>query len=134
MWDAPQCGEDRDTKDPCPIGGVDAALVQRCLTSTLRCMADAQPPPNHSAPLSFADARRLLLIILLLVVACLLLRALVPVVLLFAIVLLLAMVLNPVVVCLERRRIPRPVSVALLLLGVVAIAVLIGAIIVPEIG
>ena len=72
-----------------------------------------------------------MLIILLVVVACMLLRALVPVVLLFAIVLLIAMVLNPLVVWLERRRIPRGLSVSLLLLAVVMIAVLIGAVIVP---
>lgn len=88
---------------------------------------------DEQSPLSFADARRLLLLILLIVVACLLLRALVPVVLLFAIVLLLAMVLNPIVVWLERRRIPRAVSIAVLLLGVLAIAVVLGAIVVPAV-
>lgn len=86
---------------------------------------------NQRAPLSFADARRLLVIILLIVVAFMLVRALVPVVLLFAIVILIAMVLNPVVVALEKRRVPRAVSVALLLLGVAGIAVIVGAIIVP---
>ncbi len=94
-------------------------------------MAEAEHAPERHAPLSFADARRLLVIILLVVVACMLLRALVPVVLLFAIVTLIAMVLNPVVVALEKRRIPRAVSVALLLLGVAATAVIVAAIIVP---
>ncbi|PYJ41896.1 MAG: hypothetical protein DME86_06975, partial [Verrucomicrobia bacterium] len=72
------------------------------------------PQQQHDeiGPFTYRDARRLLVLIVLLIAAWILLRSLVPVLLLFGIVILLAMVLNPVVVWLERRRIPRPVSVA----------------------
>ena len=91
------------------------------------------PQQQHDeiGPFTYRDARRLLVLIVLLIAAWILLRSLVPVLLLFGIVILLAMVLNPVVVWLERRRIPRPVSVALVLLGLLAIAVLIVAVAVP---
>src|SRR6185436_8855061 len=56
---------------------------------------------------------------------------LVPVLLLFRIVILLAMVLNPLVVYLERRRVPRPAGVALVLIALAAIVVLVVAVAVP---
>jgi len=59
------------------------------------------------------------------------LRALVPVLLLFGIVILLAMVLNPLVIALERRRVPRPIGAALVLIALAAIAVLVVAVAVP---
>jgi predicted PurR-regulated permease PerM len=53
------------------------------------------------------------------------------VLLLFGIVILLAMVLNPLVVYLERRRVPRPAGVALVLIALAAIVVLVVAVAVP---
>jgi Flp pilus assembly protein TadB len=58
---------------------------------------------------TYRDGRRLLIFVVLLIVTWMLLRALVPVLLLFGIVILLAMVLNPLVVKLERHRVPRAV-------------------------
>src|SRR5439155_6829791 len=69
--------------------------------------------------------------IVLLIAGWLLLRSLVPVLLLFGIVILLAMVLNPIVVYLERRRVSRPAGVALVLITLAAIVVLVVAVAVP---
>ena len=90
-----------------------------------------QQQHDETGPFTYRDARRLLVLIVLLIAAWIVLSSLVPVLLLFGIVILLAMVLNPVVVRLERRRVPRPVSVALVLLGLLAIATLIIAVAVP---
>ena len=90
-----------------------------------------QQQHDETGPFTYRDARRLLVLIVLLIAAWIVLSSLVPVLLLFGIVILLAMVLNPVVVRLERRRLPRPVSVALVLLGLLAIATLIIAVAVP---
>ena len=94
---------------------------------------NSNPQQQHDelGPFTYRDARRLLVLIVFLIAAWIVLSSLVPVLLLFGIVILLAMVLNPVVVWLERRRIPRPVSVALVLLGLAAIAILIIAVAVP---
>jgi predicted PurR-regulated permease PerM len=51
--------------------------------------------------------------------------------LLFGIVILLAMVLNPLVIALERRRVPRPIGAALVLIALATIAVLVVAVAVP---
>jgi putative permease len=80
---------------------------------------------------SYRDGRRLLILVVLLIVSWMLLRALVPVLLLFGIVILLAMVLNPLVVWLEQHRVPRGLGVALVLMGLAAIAILIVAVAVP---
>jgi len=90
-----------------------------------------QQQHDETGPFTYRDARRLLVLIVLLIAAWIVLSSLVPVLLLFGIVILLAMVLNPVVVRLERHRVPRPVSVALVLLGLLAIATLIIAVAVP---
>jgi len=92
--------------------------------------ADQQVHDEHS-PFTYRDARRLLVLIVLLIAGWLLLRALVPVLLLFGIVILLAMVLNPLVIALERRRVPRPIGAALVLIALAAIAVLVVAVAVP---
>src|SRR5213596_2898917 len=96
-------------------------------------MTNSTPQEKHDAhgPFTYHDARRLLILIVLLIVGWLLLRALVPVLLLFGIVILLAMVLNPLVVYLERRRVPRPAGVALVLIALAAIVVLVVAVAVP---
>jgi len=86
---------------------------------------------DEHGPFTYRDARRLLVLLVLLIAGWLLLRALVPVLLLFGIVILLARVLNPLVVWLERRRVPRPIGAALVLIALAAIAVLVVAVAVP---
>ncbi len=86
---------------------------------------------DEHGPFTYRDARRLLVLLVLLIAGWLLLRALVPVLLLFGIVILLAMVLNPLVIALERRRVPRPIGAALVLIALAAIAVLVVAVAVP---
>jgi predicted PurR-regulated permease PerM len=76
---------------------------------------------NQHAPLSYHGARRIVWLVFLLIIVWLILRALQDVILLFALVFLLAMVLNPIVVWLEKRHVPRFVSVILLILSLVAI-------------
>ena len=78
---------------------------------------------DEHMPLTLAGARRIVLLVLLLVIAWTILSSLRSVFLIFAIVFLLAMVLNPLVNWLERRRIPRILSVALVMLALVAVAV-----------
>ena len=76
---------------------------------------------NQHAQLSYYGARRIVWLVFLLIIVSLILRALQDVILLFALVFLLAMVLNPIVVWLEKRHVPRFVSVILLILTLVAI-------------
>jgi putative permease len=76
---------------------------------------------NQHAPLSYHGARRIVWLVFFLFVLWLILRALQPVMLLFALVFLLAMVLNPIVVWLQKHHIPRFVSVILLMLALVAV-------------
>src|SRR5256714_7998364 len=90
-----------------------------------------QPVHDERGPFTYRDARRLLILIVILIAGWLLLRALVPVLLLFGIVILLAMVLNPLVVALERRRVPRPIGAALVLIALATVAVLVVAVAVP---
>jgi putative permease len=92
--------------------------------------ADQRVHDEHG-PFTYRDARRLLILIVILVAGWLLLRALVPVLLLFGIVILLAMVLNPLVVALERRHVPRPIGAALVLIALATIVVLVVAVAVP---
>jgi len=93
-------------------------------------MTDQRVHDEHG-PFTYRDARRLLILMVILIAGWLLLRALVPVLLLFGIVVLLAMVLNPLVVALERRRIPRPIGAALVLIALATIVVLVVAVAVP---
>ncbi|MBV9106271.1 MAG: AI-2E family transporter [Verrucomicrobia bacterium] len=65
-------------------------------------------------PLSYSDLKRWLGLLVLLIAAALLAWALKAVLLLFAVVFLVAMVLNPIIAFLQRRRIPRGLAVALL--------------------
>jgi predicted PurR-regulated permease PerM len=76
---------------------------------------------DRHAPLSYYGAWRIVWQVFLLIVFWLIVRSLEPVILLFALVFLLAMVLNPIVVWLEKRRVPRLVSVILLILALIAI-------------
>jgi putative permease len=76
---------------------------------------------NQHAPLSYHGAWRIVSLVFLLIVLWLIVRSLQPVILLFALVFLLAMVLNPIVVWLEKHRFPRFVSVILLMLALIAV-------------
>src|SRR5438270_12765971 len=76
---------------------------------------------NEHAPLSYHGACRIVWLVFLLFIVWLILRSLQPVILLFALVFLLAMVLNPIVVWLQKHRVPRFVSVILLMLALVAV-------------
>src|SRR5438034_1661079 len=76
---------------------------------------------NQDAPLSYRGARHIVGLVFLLVIAWFVLRSLQPVVLLFAIVFLVAMVLNPIVVWLQKHHVPRIASVILLMLTLVAV-------------
>ena len=82
--------------------------------------------PDHAedelAPLSYRGARRILWLVVLLIIGAFVLHSLQSVLLLFAIVFLLAMVLNPLVVWLEKHRIPRVAAVVLVMLTLIAIA------------
>jgi putative permease len=78
---------------------------------------------DEYTPLTYAGARRIVLFVLLLVIIWTILSSLRSVFLLFAIVFLLAMVLNPLVNYLERYRVPRILSVVLVLLALIAVAV-----------
>src|SRR6266498_4590164 len=76
---------------------------------------------NQHAPLSYHGAWRIVWLVSLLIIVWLILRALQPVILLFALVFLLAMVLNPIVVWLQKHRVPRVVGVILVMLALIAV-------------
>src|SRR5262245_32963971 len=76
---------------------------------------------NQHAPLSYQGALRIVWLVFLLIVLWLIVSSLQPVILLFALVFLLAMLLNPIVVWLEKRHLPRFVGVILLILALIAI-------------
>jgi putative permease len=73
------------------------------------------------APLSYYGARRIVWLVFFVFIIWLMLRALQPVILLFALVFLLAMVLNPIVVWLQKHRVPRFVGVILVMLALIAV-------------
>src|ERR1700730_5309738 len=77
---------------------------------------------DEHAPLSYRGARRILGLAVLLVIAAFILHSLESVLLLFAIVFLLAMVLNPLVIWLEKRRLPRIAAVVQVMFALVAVA------------
>ena len=72
---------------------------------------------DQHAPLSYHGARRIVWLVFLLIVLWLIVRVLEPVILLFALVFLLAMVLNPIVVWLQKHHVPRFAGVILLMLA-----------------
>src|SRR6516162_8099305 len=72
------------------------------------------------APLSYYGTRRIIWLVFFLFIIWLILRALEPIILLFALVLLLAMVLNPIVVWLQKHHLPRFISVILVMLALFA--------------
>jgi len=84
-------------------------------------MNNANDIAAERAPPTYRGARRIVWLVVLLIAAWFISRALESVLLLFAIVFLLAMVLNPVVAWLERRRIPRIAAVLLVMLAFLAL-------------
>lgn len=77
---------------------------------------------EDNRPLSNDGARRIVWLVVFLIVGGFILRSLQSVVLLFAVVFLLAMVLNPIVVWLQKHRVPRIAAVALVMLALFAVA------------
>ncbi len=73
------------------------------------------------APLSYHGARRIVWLVFFVFIIWLIVRALQPVILLFALVFLLAMVLNPIVVWLQKHRVPRFVGVILVIFALIAV-------------
>ena len=105
--------------------------VHSCLFVFSFIVAGAKAAPHHMdeplhedqhAPLSYHGACRIVWLVFLLFITWLIVRALQPVILLFALVFLLAMVLNPMVVWLEKHRVPRFAGVMLTILALMAIA------------
>jgi predicted PurR-regulated permease PerM len=88
--------------------------------NTSHFMKEAEHENQH-APLSYHGAWRIVWLVFLLIVIWLVLRSLQPVILLFALVFLLAMVLNPIVVWLQKHHVPRLVSAILLILALIAV-------------
>jgi putative permease len=86
---------------------------------------------NDHAALTYRGARRIVGLVALLFVIWQLLQALQAILLLFAVVFLLATVLNPAVVWLQKRRIPRIVSVALVIFALIAVVVTITLFAIP---
>ena len=83
-------------------------------------MKESEHEDQH-APLSYHGAWRIVWTVFLLIIFFLIVRSLERVILLFALVFLLAMVLNPIVVWLQKHRMPRFISVILLMLALVAV-------------
>src|SRR6266513_207813 len=86
---------------------------------------------DQHAPLSYHGAWRIVWLVFLLIIVWLIVRSLEPVILVFALVFLLAMVLNPIVVWLEKRHLPRFVSVILLMLALIAVTATIAIFAIP---
>ncbi len=89
------------------------------------------PEVEDRTPLTYADLKRWLGLIVLLILAAMLMWALKSILLLFAVVFLVAMVLNPLVVFLERKKIHRGLAVALLGLALVALFTLAMSFLIP---
>ena len=92
---------------------------------------EPDPRDDTRRALTYGDARRIVGLVLLLLVAWFILRSLEFIVLLFAVVFLLATVLNPLVVWLQKRRIPRIASVALVVLALLALITTISLFAIP---
>src|SRR5919204_411652 len=88
------------------------------------------PGPDET-PLTYRAARRVVGLVLLLVIGWLIVRSLRTILLLFSVVFLIAMVLNPIVVWLQRHRVPRGLGVALILLALIALAGILAIVAIP---
>jgi putative permease len=92
---------------------------------------ETQSTEVNRMPLSYTDLKRWLGFLVLLISAALLAWALKSILLLFAVVFLVAMVLNPIVAFLEKRRIHRGLAVVLLALAFVAVFALAISFLIP---
>lgn len=101
-----------------------ASPARECVLSSKESilMNKSDQIDEEHASLSYRGVRRILGLVVLLVFAAFVLHFLRSVLLLFAIVFLLAMVLNPIVVWLQKKRLPRIAAVALVMLALVAVA------------
>jgi len=90
-------------------------------------------PNDDKVSLTYSGARRIVGLIIFVLIAWYLLRSLQSILLLFSLVFLVAMVLNPILVWLEKLRIPRAAGVALLTLGLLAFAALLITFAIPPI-
>jgi predicted PurR-regulated permease PerM len=86
---------------------------------------------DNARPLSYADLRRFLGLCATVAFLALLIWALGPTLLLFSVVFLLAMVLNPLVVALEKRGLKRGLAVMLVMVALIGITVLLMWLVVP---
>src|SRR5947208_3280147 len=96
-------------------------------------MKEVNGHTEHGNALTFSDARRIVGLVLLLLVIWVVLQALQSIVLLFALVFLLAAVLNPVVVWLQKHRVPRGVSVAFVVVALIGLVVTIALFAIPPV-
>jgi predicted PurR-regulated permease PerM len=87
------------------------------------CLDENRPPASHDRPLTFEDLARLLGLAVLIFLGISLATTLKPALLLCAVSFLLAMVLNPVIVRLERRGLKR--GLAVLLVGLISLALIV---------
>ena len=92
---------------------------------------ETQSTEGDRTPLTYTDSKRWLWLLVLLILAALLVWALKSILLLFAVVFLVAMVLNPIIAFLERKRIHRGLAVALLALAFLAVYALVLAFLIP---
>ena len=89
--------------------------------------------PDEQTSLTYRGARRIVGLVLLLLVLWMVLHALQSIVLLFALVFLVAAVLNPVVVWLEKHRIPRVAAVAIVVIALIAVVVTVVVFAIPPV-
>lgn len=89
----------------------------------------SQPTPHR--PLSYEDLRRFLFMLIALALAAVAIHAISELLILFTVIGFAAMVLNPVVVWLEKRKVRRGLGVVIVLLGLIGVGVGVGFLVVP---
>ncbi|PQV65532.1 putative PurR-regulated permease PerM [Abditibacterium utsteinense] len=94
-------------------------------------LAPNLPRPRREKPLSYSDLRRFLFLILGLGLAGIFIHALADLLVLFTVIIFMAMVLNPVVVWLEKRGLRRGLAVVTVMLSLVGTMVGVGFLVVP---
>jgi predicted PurR-regulated permease PerM len=89
------------------------------------------PEPAPHPPLSYEDLRRFLFLLLGVALAAVAIHNLADLLTLFTVIIFMAMVLNPVVVWLEKRKIRRGLAVVMVLMGLIGTGVGVGFMVVP---
>ncbi len=92
---------------------------------------ETAPQPAPQRPLSYEDLRRFLFLLLGLALAAVAIQALSDLLILFTVIVFAAMVLNPVVVWLEKRKVRRGLGVVIVLLGLIGSGIGVGFLVVP---